>query len=78
MGAGIHECDVTFTKDTELVCRTLPVHLHTTTDAVFHDDLNAMFHPWAVGVDSPTAALSDLLSRSFKTLQRWTSGGAAA
>ncbi|NJN47015.1 MAG: glycerophosphodiester phosphodiesterase [Candidatus Competibacteraceae bacterium] len=32
MGAGILECDVTFTKDLELVCRHSQCDLHTTTD----------------------------------------------
>ncbi|MEO1574231.1 MAG: glycerophosphodiester phosphodiesterase family protein, partial [Pseudomonadota bacterium] len=32
MGAGILECDVTFTKDRELVCRHSQCDLHTTTN----------------------------------------------
>ena len=32
MGAGIVECDVTFTKDRELVCRHSQCDLHTTTN----------------------------------------------
>ena len=32
MGAGIVECDVTFTKDKELVCRHAQNDLHTTTN----------------------------------------------
>src|SRR5262245_53671275 len=32
MGAGIIECDVTFTRDTELVCRHAQCDLHTTTN----------------------------------------------
>jgi glycerophosphoryl diester phosphodiesterase len=32
MGAGIIECDVTFTKDRELVCRHAQCDLHTTTN----------------------------------------------
>lgn len=34
MGAGILECDVTFTKDRELVCRHSQCDLHTTTNIV--------------------------------------------
>ena len=34
MGAGIVECDVTFTSDGELVCRHSECDLHTTTDIV--------------------------------------------
>ncbi len=41
MGAGILECDVTFTKDAELVCRHAQCDLHTTTDIVLRDDLAA-------------------------------------
>jgi glycerophosphoryl diester phosphodiesterase len=32
MGAGILECDVTFTKDQKLVCRHAQNDLHTTTN----------------------------------------------
>jgi glycerophosphoryl diester phosphodiesterase len=32
MGAGILECDVTFTRDRELVCRHAQCDLHTTTN----------------------------------------------
>ena len=39
MGAGILECDVTFTKDAELVCRHAQCDLHTTTDIVAREDL---------------------------------------
>ncbi len=39
MGAGIIECDVTFTKDRELVCRHSQCDLHTTTDIVARKDL---------------------------------------
>lgn len=34
MGAGIIECDVTFTKDRELVCRHSQCDLHTTTNVL--------------------------------------------
>ncbi|MDZ7782160.1 MAG: glycerophosphodiester phosphodiesterase family protein [Halioglobus sp.] len=34
MGAGIIECDVTFTADRQLVCRHAQCDLHTTTDIV--------------------------------------------
>ncbi|MDO9104537.1 MAG: glycerophosphodiester phosphodiesterase family protein [Methylovulum sp.] len=37
MGAGIVECDVTFTKDKELVCRHSQCDLHTTTDILATD-----------------------------------------
>jgi glycerophosphoryl diester phosphodiesterase len=37
MGAGILECDVTFTKDGELVCRHAQCDLHTTTNILETD-----------------------------------------
>ena len=37
MGAGIVECDVTFTRDGELVCRHSECDLHTTTNIVDTD-----------------------------------------
>ena len=37
MGAGILECDVTFTKDAELVCRHAQCDLHTTTNILATD-----------------------------------------
>ena len=39
MGAGIMECDVTFTRDGELVCRHAQCDLHATTDIVARADL---------------------------------------
>ena len=39
MGAGIIECDVTFTTDRELVCRHSQCDLHSTTDIVAREDL---------------------------------------
>lgn len=41
MGAGIIECDVTFTKDRELVCRHSQCDLHTTTNILTVPDLAA-------------------------------------
>lgn len=41
MGAGIQECDVSFTKDRELVCRHSQCDLHTTTNIVTVPELNA-------------------------------------
>jgi glycerophosphoryl diester phosphodiesterase len=37
MGAGIIECDVTFTADRELVCRHSQCDLHTTTNILVTD-----------------------------------------
>ena len=41
MGAGIMECDVTFTKDKQLVCRHSQCDLHTTTNVLTIPDLAA-------------------------------------
>ena len=41
MGAGIIECDVTFTRDRELVCRHSQCDLHTTTNILGVPDLAA-------------------------------------
>lgn len=41
MGAGVIECDVTFTKDRELVCRHSQCDLHTTTNILTMPDLAA-------------------------------------
>ena len=41
MGAGIVECDVTFTKDRELVCRHAQCDLHTTTNILAVPELAA-------------------------------------
>src|SRR5262245_4971610 len=41
MGAGAIECDVTFTKDKELVCRHSQCDLHTTTNILTVPDLAA-------------------------------------
>ena len=41
MGAGILECDVTFTKDRQLVCRHSQCDLHTTTNILAIPELAA-------------------------------------
>ena len=76
MGAGIIECDVTFTKDRHMVCRHSQADLHTTTDILAHPALAAKctvpFEPGdqASGkkakVDCRT---SDLSLAEFKRLQ---------
>jgi glycerophosphoryl diester phosphodiesterase len=70
MGAGIVECDVTFTKDGELVCRHSECDLHTTTNIVA-TPLNAKCTvPWSgPGQDpAPQCCTSDLTLAEFKTL----------
>ena len=81
MGAGIVECDVTFTKDLELVCRHAQNDLHTTTNILAIPDLAAKcttpFRPAvfdAAGIlVTPAAAecrTSDITLAEFKTLRR--------
>ena len=68
MGAGIVECDVTFTKDAELVCRHSECDLHTTTNIV-NTPLNAQCSiPWSGPNSGPKCCTSDLTLAQFKTL----------
>ncbi|MEJ0085561.1 MAG: glycerophosphodiester phosphodiesterase family protein [Pseudomonadota bacterium] len=69
MGAGIVECDVTFTKDGQLVCRHDECDLHTTTNIV-DTDLNASCSvPWSGANSSPKCCASDLTLKQFKSLK---------
>jgi glycerophosphoryl diester phosphodiesterase len=71
MGAGIVECDVTFTGDGELVCRHSECDLHTTTNIVA-TSLNAKCTvPWTgPGQDpEPKCCTSDLTLEEYKSLQ---------
>ncbi|MBK1724097.1 glycerophosphodiester phosphodiesterase family protein [Thiocystis violacea] len=73
MGAGIVECDVTFTADGELVCRHSECDLATTTNIVA-TELNAKCSlPWTPpaegGKASPVCCASDLTLDEFKTLE---------
>ncbi len=72
MGAGILECDVTFTKDRELVCRHAQNDLHTTTNILatpLAENCTAPFSP-ARGSGSASAECraSDITLAEFKTL----------
>jgi glycerophosphoryl diester phosphodiesterase len=72
MGAGILECDVTFTKDKELVCRHSQNDLHTTTNILASSlagKCTAGFSP-ASGDDPASAECrtSDLTLAEFKSL----------
>jgi len=67
-GAGIIECDVTFTKDKELICRHAQCDLHTTTDVVLRPELNAKCSvPFSTGV-SPKCCASDFTLSEIKSL----------
>ncbi|MBL8259343.1 MAG: glycerophosphodiester phosphodiesterase [Candidatus Competibacteraceae bacterium] len=80
MGAGIVECDVTFTKDKELVCRHAQNDLHTTTNILTVPELAAKctrpFAPATFDAGgnllTPASAecrTSDITLAEFKTLR---------
>ena len=72
MGAGILECDVTFTKDRQLVCRHAQDDLHTTTNILATDlasKCTAPFVPAAAGQKaSAECRASDVTLAEFRTL----------
>jgi glycerophosphoryl diester phosphodiesterase len=70
MGAGIVECDVTFTQDGELVCRHSECDLQTTTNIVATDLNSKCTVPWSgPGQDpKPQCCTSDLTLDEFKSL----------
>lgn len=72
MGAGILECDVTFTKDRQLVCRHAQNDLHTTTN-ILATDLGAKCTQVFVPANGDTRAqaecrTSDITLAEFRTL----------
>ena len=69
MGAGIIECDVTFTRDGELVCRHSECDLHTTTNIVATPLNNACTVPWTNGGPAPKCCTSDITLAEFKSLK---------
>jgi glycerophosphoryl diester phosphodiesterase len=80
MGAGIVECDVTFTQDRELVCRHSQCDLHTTTNILAtplaekctQNFQPAEYDPHTRALRSPASALcctSDLTLEEFKSLE---------
>jgi len=75
MGAGIIECDVTFTKDKELVCRHSQCDLHTTTDILATPLRDKCTVPPAFDANGSltngadiTCCTSDITLAEFKTL----------
>ncbi|MBL4799909.1 MAG: glycerophosphodiester phosphodiesterase [Oleispira sp.] len=72
MGAGILECDVTFTNDKELVCRHSQCDLHTTTNILATDLADKCSIPFTPsdGTNPATAqcCTSDISLAQFKTL----------
>jgi glycerophosphoryl diester phosphodiesterase len=74
MGAGILECDVTFTKDRQLVCRHAQCDLHTSTN-ILATPLAAKCSQGFIPADPATGRLasakcctSDITLDEFKTL----------
>lgn len=71
MGAGIIECDVTFTSDKELVCRHAQNDLHTTTNILATDlagKCTKGFTPAGDGNASAECRTSDITLAEFRTL----------
>lgn len=72
MGAGILECDVTFTRDLELVCRHAQNDLHTTTNILTSPLAPQCTQEFQPAADATTAAAecrtTDITLAEFKTL----------
>jgi len=84
MGAGIVECDVTFTKDRQLVCRHSQCDLHTTTDILARPELAAKCtrpftpaNPAAGAKADAMCCTSDLTLAEFKSLRAKMDAGNA-
>jgi glycerophosphoryl diester phosphodiesterase len=79
MGAGIVECDVTFTQDLELVCRHAQNDLHTTTNILTTPLAAKCTHPFVpatfdaagnmITQASAECRTSDITLAEFKTLK---------
>ena len=79
MGAGIIECDVTFTKDKQLVCRHAQNDLHTTTNILLTPLASKCTQPFVPAQLDATGKLlkpasaecrtSDITLAEFKTLR---------
>jgi len=71
-GAGILECDVTFTKDHELVCRHAQNDLHTTTNILASDLASTCVTPFAPASGDADAKAecrtSEITLAEFRTL----------
>ncbi len=72
MGAGILECDVTFTKDQELVCRHAQNDLHTTTNILATPLASTCATPFSPASGDTNAAAecrtSEITLEEFRTL----------
>ncbi len=79
MGAGILECDVTFTKDKQLVCRHAQNDLHTTTNILVTPLASTCLKPFTPAVLGPDGQIitpataecrtSEITLAEFKTLR---------
>jgi glycerophosphoryl diester phosphodiesterase len=79
MGAGILECDVTFTKDKELVCRHAQNDLHTTTNILVTPLASTCIKPFQAATFASNGTLltpasaecrtSEITLAEFKTLR---------
>ena len=79
MGAGILECDVTFTKDLQLVCRHAQNDLHTTTNILITALASKCHQPFVPAVLGPGGEIvtparaecrtSDITLAEFKSLR---------
>ena len=73
MGAGVIECDVTFTKDKELVCRHSQNDLHQTTNILVSDLAETCVTPFTPATEGAKAKAecraSDVTLEEFRTLR---------
>ncbi|WP_440589704.1 glycerophosphodiester phosphodiesterase family protein [Pseudoalteromonas pernae] len=73
MGAGVLECDVTFTADNELVCRHSQCDLHTTTNILATDLAAKCSEPFSPAANGEPArarcCTSDITVEEFKSLK---------
>src|SRR5688572_10962776 len=67
MGAGILECDVTFTKDKELVCRHAQNDLATTTNILVTPLASTCIQPFTPATFAPNGALVTPASAECRT-----------
>src|SRR5260221_4458839 len=74
MGAGVIECDVTFTKDRQLVCRHSQCDLHTTTNILSVPALAAKCSQPFSPADLPQSAApaTSPSPNSRRSRRRWT------